>query len=876
MRRVTVCGFMALCLLLVMAGEAPGAEAPLTVHMDTLSTPTLGGTGRLIWAAMPGTPATGAVLTFSLEAPGQPEPQCTSQTLTLQPGRVAEATYSFASPCAGLYRVTALLWMTAGGQQAVSSRVATFTVVAPGKLAASPLSAPVITPLTVDGTQAYAELGQGATAWYSFKVTRQTIYTITATPAYGISGAHVYLYGPDSQSKVVAEELSIQGNPLVYYTMLAPGTYYLQVLSSKTTQAGSITVGVATFTAGAPRVTALAINGGDATTFERYVTLNMTCTGYPSEYMASESASFAGATWLPYAGSVPFVLTPTEGNKTVYVKVRDLGGGVSGARSDAIALQRLIPLGANGEYSWGNIETAGAADWFVFDVTTESNYDLRTSSNSLNDTYLRLYGPNSTSILIAENDDWRSAAGYTLRDARLLTHLTPGTYYVKVQAHGATDIGSYAIQLTGHAGPIIADVAINDNAYEIYNRRIGVTFNAVGTITDYRIGETPTLDGVAWQAYGGRPRVLYTLASAGDGYKTVYLQLRDKATGQMSTIVSETVKLFVSKPLTLGQAAQGQITATAQANVFDLTTTNAGDYLLEITPDPADANGNWLQDFDVYVYYPDKSYYGSYQEIINQKKAQIALKGLTPGTRHIKIQSNYTPYAYGNSPWYRGKYTVRVTQYTATTPLVAEFHLVTSALYGGISEHYTATRTVELRSTLFGNTPAQYKISERSDFRGASWLSWGSNLTFNLSSGSDSKTVYFKVKDSAGHESAVVSDTIQLIEPKQLKIGAAAVTAYHGMDWPEVFEFTVTTAGTYTIEVTAGDSNAVGMLYDLELAAEVYSSGGFSRSSSYVGSNFPWKGGYSLTPGTYRITIDNYPLGINPDINKGNYKIRVY
>ena len=45
----------------------------------------------------------------------------------------------------------------------------------------------------------------------------------------------------------------------------------------------------------APSVNSFAINGGAASTASRTVTLNNTCTGSPTHYMASESSSFTGA-----------------------------------------------------------------------------------------------------------------------------------------------------------------------------------------------------------------------------------------------------------------------------------------------------------------------------------------------------------------------------------------------------------------------------------------------------------------------------------------------------------------------------------------------------------------------------------------------------
>jgi len=75
----------------------------------------------------------------------------------------------------------------------------------------------------------------------------------------------------------------------------------------------------------------------------------------------------------------------------------------------------------------------------------------------------------------------------------------------------------------------------------------------------------------------------------------------------------------------------------------------------------------------------------------------------------------------------------------------------------------TTNWTVTLKNTC-ANWPTQYMASESSSFSGAGWQTYSAAPNFMLSSGSGTKTVYFKAKNSGG-ESAVVSDTITLDEP---------------------------------------------------------------------------------------------------------------
>ncbi|MEI6421202.1 MAG: hypothetical protein WCP55_03230, partial [Lentisphaerota bacterium] len=74
----------------------------------------------------------------------------------------------------------------------------------------------------------------------------------------------------------------------------------------------------------------------------------------------------------------------------------------------------------------------------------------------------------------------------------------------------------------------------------------------------------------------------------------------------------------------------------------------------------------------------------------------------------------------------------------------------------------TRSQTVALNNTVAGTTPTQYMASESSEFSGAAWLPYLNAPVFILSSGAGTKTVYLKVIDGSGRESASVSATIIL------------------------------------------------------------------------------------------------------------------
>lgn len=90
-------------------------------------------------------------------------------------------------------------------------------------------------------------------------------------------------------------------------------------------------------TATVPEISDFAINDDDAVASSRTVVLSSFTSGLPDEYIASESPSFAGASWYPYSDSVGFQLSAGNGLKTVYFQVRN-SAGASGVVSDTITL----------------------------------------------------------------------------------------------------------------------------------------------------------------------------------------------------------------------------------------------------------------------------------------------------------------------------------------------------------------------------------------------------------------------------------------------------------------------------------------------------------------------------------------------------------
>ena len=84
----------------------------------------------------------------------------------------------------------------------------------------------------------------------------------------------------------------------------------------------------------------ISINGGNASTASRSVTLKLSASDPPSSGVASMRFRNGGTTtwssWVDYSTSHEWTLSAGAGTKTVYVQYRDRAGNLSAAASDTV------------------------------------------------------------------------------------------------------------------------------------------------------------------------------------------------------------------------------------------------------------------------------------------------------------------------------------------------------------------------------------------------------------------------------------------------------------------------------------------------------------------------------------------------------------
>jgi tyrosinase len=131
---------------------------------------------------------------------------------------------------------------------------------------------------------------------------------------------------------------------------------------------------------------------------------------------------------------------------TYYARVRHYSGSSTGEYRISVtqaaepSTPPTIQIQINGPAVQGDIGTANERDLYRFTVTAPGAYTIETAGNT--DCVLRLLGPETPTMLIAEDDDSGPDA-----NSRIVASLQPGTYFAEVRHYSPTGTGSYSISV---------------------------------------------------------------------------------------------------------------------------------------------------------------------------------------------------------------------------------------------------------------------------------------------------------------------------------------------------------------------------------------------------------------------------------------------
>ncbi len=362
-------------------------------------------------------------------------------------------------------------------------------------------------PVTIANGQTATASGVYVEQTGSLKVTIEPAAAVSDGATWNVDG------GASNKSGATVSGLGV-GSHTVNFNGIAgwnvPGTGSLTVSISygKTTSASG------TYVLSPPTIASFSIdNGAQSSTPTRTVTLNNTVTGSPADYMASESATFAGAAWKPYSPVPSFTLSAANGPKTVYLKVKN-AGGVSASANASIILAQLP-------------------------VVTSFKIDAGAATSTNPTVTLNIKATESPTNYMASEDPGFSGASWLPYSTAPKFILTNGagtnTVYFQVEnVYGPSNVASATVQLI--VPPVLQIFQINgadDGTTSSRTVKLNNTTTG-GTPTYYMASQSSTFAGAAWRTYSTAPS--FTL-SAAQGPKTVYFKVKNAA-GVSSVLTS--------------------------------------------------------------------------------------------------------------------------------------------------------------------------------------------------------------------------------------------------------------------------------------------------------------------------------------------------
>ena len=161
-----------------------------------------------------------------------------------------------------------------------------------------------------------------------------------------------------------------------------------------------------------------------------------------------------GVTWADFSNGLPHMVV---GDILFHSSGRLLRAGTRNRGIWEISVdQGHTPpeLIINGPEAQGTISSAGESDLYTFSVTAAGTYTIETSG--MMDTFLSLFGPDSETTLIAEDDDSGPA-----RLSLLVQHLAVGQYFVRVRHWSPNDTGSYGVSVRSNNSPGPVQIQVN-------------------------------------------------------------------------------------------------------------------------------------------------------------------------------------------------------------------------------------------------------------------------------------------------------------------------------------------------------------------------------------------------------------------------------
>ena len=469
----------------------------------------------------------------------------------------------------------------------------------------------------------------------------------------------------------------------------------------------------------------ISIDSGASTTNTSVVTLNLSAsddidTAGNLQMMVSNASDFSGASWEAYATSKAWTLASGIGTKTTYVKFKDSTGNTSGSYNDTISVvDNTAPT--------GSISINSGA-------TTASNLSATLTIAATDD-----FDSAGSLQMMVSNDSGFSGASWEAYATSKAWTLTSGTgtktVYIKFKDSASNTSGNYndTISVVDSTAPT-GSISIDGGAATTNTASVTLTiastddFESAGTL-QMQVSNDSGFSGASWEAYATSKS--WTLAG-GTGVRIVYVRFRD-------SIGNTSGSYFDGINVVDNTAPTGSISINSGA----ATASNLSATLTLSATDDFDSAGSLQM-----MVSNDSGFSGASWEAYASSKAWTLTSSTGTKTVYVKYKD-----ASGNSS---GSYsdTISVVDSTAPTGSIS--------INGGAvnTPVLAATLTISATDDFESAGTLQMMISNDSSFSGASWEAYATSKSWTLISGTGTKTVYIKFKDSIGNTSGSYNDTI--------------------------------------------------------------------------------------------------------------------
>ena len=319
--------------------------------------------------------------------------------------------------------------------------------------------------------------------------------------------------------------------------------------------------------------------------------------------------------------------------------------------------------------------------------------------------------PDVTSIASYKSSNTSKA---TVSSAGLITGVGVGASKITITYSGKRRFVNVNVTGQDTTPPVIGSFTVNNGAPYTNSTSVNLQLSATDNITPQanlqkQFSNDGTIYG-GWTTYASTAN--WTLA-AGDGSKTVYVQVRDAAgniaTANTGITLHPVVKSFTVSPSSVNLPAGTTQQLTVTATLSDGTT-------------------------------PDVTSIASYKSS-NTSRATVSSAGLITG---VGVGASKITITYSGK---RRFVNVNVTGQDTTPPVIGSFTVNNGA-------PYTNSTSVNLQLSATDNITPQANLQKQFSNDGTiygGWTTYASTANWTLAAGDGSKTVYVQVRDAAGN-----------------------------------------------------------------------------------------------------------------------------